>query len=349
VHSSIAIESAITINSGQAVVIYTNKSSTEGVETKIVYGPGVHVLGANEWMHTFFWNIPNQNTQEHFHKSLLRFNKLRTIPDQLYFDIPDVRTADDAVLKIKLMIFFTLMDIEAMLKGTHDSCSELINCITSDIVDFVSKRPFEIFKRDSYMLNQLPTFAAAVKRAETIGYTLTKVVYRGYDSNHTIQDMHNSAIETRTGLLLKAETEKQVQELETFKLQCTAERTEKELELEKKTQEHKQSIAARQHEETLRKARLEQQQRLQNEKEQNQLVFDNQVRLQQQENAAREKKNETETAYLKSLVDMGVDVTAVLIAQNTHVDQSIQLVGSGDSTPQSHIHLTPELKSKTTR
>ena len=37
------------------------------------------------------------------------------MPDQMYHDVPDVRTADDAVLTIHLMIFFELVDVERML------------------------------------------------------------------------------------------------------------------------------------------------------------------------------------------------------------------------------------------
>ena len=46
----------------------------------------------------------------------LVFQKLWLMPDQMYHDVPDVRTADDAVLTIRLMIFFELLDIATMLE-----------------------------------------------------------------------------------------------------------------------------------------------------------------------------------------------------------------------------------------
>jgi len=55
----------------------------------------------------------------------LHFQKLWLLPDQMYHDVPDVRTADDAVLTIRLMMFFELVDIETMLSTTHDPIPDL--------------------------------------------------------------------------------------------------------------------------------------------------------------------------------------------------------------------------------
>ncbi len=55
----------------------------------------------------------------------------------MYFDVENVRTADDALLIIKVMVFFELVDIEKMLDQTHDPIADFINALSADVVDFV--------------------------------------------------------------------------------------------------------------------------------------------------------------------------------------------------------------------
>jgi hypothetical protein len=50
-----------------------------------------------------------------------------------------------------------------------------------------------------------------------LGYEVTKVVYRGYQASAKLQEMHNNAIEARTQLKLKGETESQAQGKENSK------------------------------------------------------------------------------------------------------------------------------------
>ena len=65
-----------------------------------------------EWLPTFSWHASVGG-----HKGVqkvangLVFQKLWLLPDQMYHDVIDVRIADDAVLTIRLMLFFELTDI----------------------------------------------------------------------------------------------------------------------------------------------------------------------------------------------------------------------------------------------
>ncbi len=43
-------------------------------------------------MHTFFWWIPDQKDPSIRKRNLLRFNKLRIIPDQVYFNVEGKQT-----------------------------------------------------------------------------------------------------------------------------------------------------------------------------------------------------------------------------------------------------------------
>ena len=87
----------------------------------------------------------------------LVFQKLWLMPDQMYHDVPDVRTADDAVLTIRLMIFFELLDIATMLETTHDPIGDFVNAATSDVVDFTGRHDFESFKANTDKLNEIET------------------------------------------------------------------------------------------------------------------------------------------------------------------------------------------------
>ena len=69
----------------------------------------------------------------------LVFQKLWLLPDQMYHDVTDVRTMDDAVLTIRLMIFFELLDIATMLETSHDPIGDFVNAATSDVVDFTGR------------------------------------------------------------------------------------------------------------------------------------------------------------------------------------------------------------------
>src|SRR5262249_599113 len=148
----------------------------------------------------------------------LVFQKLWLMPDQMYHDVIDVRTADDALLTIRLMIFFELRDIETMLNATHDPIGDFVNAATSDVVDFLGRLDFEAFKQHPDRLNDLATYKQLAERAQQCGYLITKVVYRGYGATDALQRMHDQAIESRTRLQLEKATQQQAQQLEDYKL-----------------------------------------------------------------------------------------------------------------------------------
>ncbi len=57
----------------------------------------------------------------------LRITKLRILPDQTYIDCPNVRTKDDAVIILRFMVFYQLMDIKTMIDTTNDPISDFVN------------------------------------------------------------------------------------------------------------------------------------------------------------------------------------------------------------------------------
>lgn len=78
---------------------------------------------ANEWVHEFSWYGTDagkviQN----------KFTKLRTIPDQINYST-EVRTHDDVLLTLKLIVFYEMSDIERMLVWLQLACFSAHNSI----------------------------------------------------------------------------------------------------------------------------------------------------------------------------------------------------------------------------
>ena len=143
----------------EAVVVYSSKEGTSTVQRRIEYGPTLFMPRPGEWLHTFAWHSSEGGSQgvRKVPEGLV-FQKLWLMPDQMYHDVPDVRTADDAVLTIRLMIFFELLDIATMLETTHDPIGDFVNAATCDVVDFTGRHDFESFKRNTDKLNELETY-----------------------------------------------------------------------------------------------------------------------------------------------------------------------------------------------
>ncbi len=316
-HRDITKEEALQISAKEAVVAYNE--SSDNVTRQIIHGPATFVPQPGQWLHTFSWHgsvggakVPNA----------LVFQKLWMMPDQMYHDVTQVRTADDAVLTLKLMIFFELVDIERMLAATHDPIGDFVNAATSDVVEFLSRLDFEQFKHNTDKLNDLSTYRQLVSRANQCGYRIDRVVYRGYGAPPALQQMHDQAIESRTRLQLERATEQQAQELADFKLdrklnRSSKERSEREAEftqelaLKEREEEARLALDARRADAARQQARQDQ--------------------LQAAELAASDEARQR--AHLEALSKLGVDLTALLT--QGRADQVIEVRGNG----QNHLHL----------
>lgn len=228
-HQSIGKQECLQIGAKEAVVVYRHEYRPDQLTTRrIIHGPSLFTPEPGEWLHTFSWHA-SRGGSEGVRKvpNGLVFQKLWLMPDQMYHDVTDVRTADDAVLTIRLMIFFELIDIELMLQNTHDPIGDFVNAATADVVDFTGRHDFESFKRNTEKLNELSTYKMLVSRSAQSGYRIHNVVYRGYGAADSLQQMHDQAIEARTKLQLERATEEQAQGLEDFKLESQMARADK--------------------------------------------------------------------------------------------------------------------------
>ena len=324
-HEQITRQDSLQLAAKEAVIVYSRPIDSAAVSRRIVTGPTLFVPAPGEWLHTFTWHGSDGGSQGagKVAKGLI-FQKLWLMPDQMYHDVPDVRTSDDAVLTIKLMMFFELIDIERMLEATHDPIGDFVNAATSDVVDFCGQRTFDEFKRETGKLNEIEAYKQLTARAAQNGYRINKVVYRGYGAPDRLQAMHDQAIEARTKLQLERATEEQAQNLEDFKLnaqmvRAARRRTEQGVEVETEIAlARKRHEAERQQHDAQRTAAREQH-RLDAETEQEQ----------------KRQADDRQRQHLASLKEMGVDLTAFLT--QGRADRVIELRGGKGASP--HIHL----------
>ncbi len=323
-HESIDVQDATPIDAHQALVIYRRETSNQ-VSRRILHGPSLYVPEANEWLHQFRWHGADPNNTRRKVPRALRFTKLRVIPDQMYFDVEDVRTADDALLIVQVMVFFELEDIEQMLEQTHDPIADFINALSADVIDFAAGRTFEEFKEATNNLNELEEYSNLVARAGRIGYRINKVVFRGYVASEKLQTMHDDAIEKRTALKLESETERQAQELADLKLDREAEREEKRRTMQRAQVEHDQSIIQLQHEGDRERLESDHAMELAHQRDQQRAEIDH-----------LHSENEERLRFLREIQGLQVDLTRYLVAQYQHPDRLIQIDGAEGN--QLHLH-----------
>jgi hypothetical protein len=329
VHESVAREDALQLAAKEAVVVYSKAEGSDAIGRRIVYGPGLFVPRPGEWLHTFSWHASKGG-----HKGVekvpngLVFQKLWLMPDQMYHDVTDVRTADDAVLTVRLMIFFELADIERMLDSTHDPIGDFVNAATSDVVAAVGRLDFEAFKRNTAQLNELETYRQLTGRAAQCGYRITKVVYRGYGAAESLQQMHDQAIEARTRLQLERATEQQAQDLENYKLDAQIARAGKRRTEQTAEVEHDLGLARRKQEQELQQREAAQSRNREQRRQEHELQMD-----------VRRRQDAQVREHLAALREMGVDLTAYLT--QARADRVIEVRGG-----RAHVHLDPELAER---
>lgn len=308
-HQNITTKPVIHLDAHEAIVIYNEKDNT--VTHRILKGPAIHIPSPTETLHQFSWHGDNGKGKKI--PRTLKFEKLRIIPDQMYFDVADVRTADEALITAKLMVFFELVNIEKMLQETHDPIADFINALTADVISFAGECNFEAFKTRAHELNKTETYHALLEGAARIGYRINKVVYRGYTASSQLQAMHDHAIETRTKLVLETEIEHQQQTLTDLK----------------QTKEHQRATEHRNEE-------IRAQQHILN---QNQKKHDQDLAI-KKEIQTMDKIHQQEILKLKQqewehLKQLDTDLTAVLVAKEHNPDKTIRL----DTTKNTPIHL----------
>ncbi len=327
VHQEITCEDMLQVAAKEAVVVYSQKDGTSTVQRRVEHGPTLFMPRPGEWLHTFVWHASEGGSQgvRKVPKGLV-FQKLWLMPDQMYHDVTDVRTADDAVLTIRLMIFFELLDIATMLETSHDPDWGFRQCGHFRCRRFHRPPRFRVVQAQHRQAERARDLPPARGPRIQCGYRINKVVYRGYGAPERLQQMHDQAIEARTKLQLERATEQQAQDLESFKLESQMLRAGKRRHEQTAEVAHQLELDQRKQEAELRANETRsnfqrQQQRLESE-----------LRL---EHRIRQDTHQRE--HLAELRRMDVDLTAYLTQYRA--DQVIELRGPQGGT--THLHLDP--------
>eukprot|EP00033_Pygsuia_biforma_P001034 GCRY01001179.1.p1 GENE.GCRY01001179.1~~GCRY01001179.1.p1 ORF type:complete len:480 (+),score=98.15 GCRY01001179.1:218-1441(+) len=333
-HFGMSVGDLTSVNSGEVVVVYTDENGK--VTRSVVRGPASFMLGPNQWLHKFVWHGSDKNNKTRKIPGALKFSQLRSIPDQFYYNVTDVRSKDDALITIKLMVFFELENIEIMLDFTHDPIADFINNVTADIVAYVSQLTYEQFLAKTEGLNELSLYANLLRGAQRIGYKITRVVYRGYFCSDSLQRMHDNSIETRTKLRLEGESEEQKQLIEDMKVNRERERTNVLHALEKERLEHSNMLEQIALEKRLSCEKQEHEEKIKQQQAEHEMLM-----------KQKEEEYAGEVSYLKTLREMNVDLTRYLVATNGSKPTShmrVDLGGGedgltkGSTAPKLHIH-----------
>eukprot|EP00316_Scyphosphaera_apsteinii_P012364 CAMPEP_0119302742 /NCGR_PEP_ID=MMETSP1333-20130426/4291_1 /TAXON_ID=418940 /ORGANISM="Scyphosphaera apsteinii, Strain RCC1455" /LENGTH=436 /DNA_ID=CAMNT_0007305201 /DNA_START=62 /DNA_END=1372 /DNA_ORIENTATION=- len=249
IHTALTLHASISLSAAEVVVVYREvescKLEAKQVRREIVRGPCLYKpTVASEWRHSFSWHGHDPSGGELARKRPhgLKFEKLLISPSSTYFDVENVRTSDDALLTVRLMIFYRLQSIEKMLDSTNDPIADIVNSVSSDVISFCSARSFEIFKESSEQLNMLGVYQQLIDRSSQIGFCISQVVFRGYMAPTRLQKMHDDAIERRTKLVLERESESQEQLLKDERLAKEAERAQKVRAMERSQAEHQAAM-----------------------------------------------------------------------------------------------------------
>jgi hypothetical protein len=71
-------------------------------------------------VHDFSWHGVDDENKTKYIANKAKFRIINCAPDQLYYNVDEVRTSDDALIRIKLMIFYELKDIQLMVRFERD-------------------------------------------------------------------------------------------------------------------------------------------------------------------------------------------------------------------------------------
>ncbi|XP_070539342.1 uncharacterized protein [Ptychodera flava] len=338
-HKYMWVEKGIALDANEALVVY--RQDENGKVTRCIqHGPTVYMLQANEWLHEFSWHGSERLThgdrrERHpddpdrkFRKvpNALQFTKLWIIPDQFYFNVDDVRTKDEALITVKLMIFYELEDIEIMLANTEDPIADFINGLSADVVVFAAQLTYEEFMEQAERLNDLAVYPQLIEMVKKIGYKVSKVVFRGYHASSQLTKMHEMAITTRTKLRIEMETQEQKEELKDMELKSQLERSEMES-LHIEQEQHKLLLIKQEEENALKTSSKEKMEKTR------QLKEDLDARLE-----IKKKEDDQLLEHLEKLHSMDVDITQYLLSRNPQPGKVVRVVAPDNNKAAIHFH-----------
>lgn len=302
-YDRVRVQKAIQLDANIVIVIY-KRLPNSSVQRRIIEGSAVVIPEAEEWLHEFVWHGADPNNKARMVPGQRRFTQLPVVPDHFYYNVREVRTNDDTMITVKVMVFYVVVEVLKMLDTTHDPIADIINALCADVISFVSKLSYAQFVEETSQLSNMETYPQLQQRTERIGFRVDKVVYRGYHASDQMQEMQNNAIESRTRLRLEGEMEDMHQNLTSLKLNKEEARAGLKKQMEASRLQHKQRM---------------EQLKQQHELEQQQLRHTQNLELRSVETAARlerdKEDDERKLDFLTRLSELNVNVTDYLVSQ----------------------------------
>jgi len=256
------------------------------------------------------------------------------MPDQMYFTVKDVRTSDDAQIRIHLMIFYELTNIEKMLDSTNDPIGDFINALSADVMSFGAANTYESMLQRTTTLGDVASYPTVTERMHETGFRLLKVVYRGYSTSAQLQGMHDEAIAKRTRLRLQQDTAAVEQAEQAMQLRCRQERSHQEQEVAEASARHELSLL------TLRAEQTRQQKDADHAQGLKHLVEQAEVAV-----AAEKLRHDEELRRYRELQEMGVDLTKYMCTVgDRQPDQHIRIDAAQPTAV--HMEMAPKIETK---
>jgi hypothetical protein len=325
-HLSITKKTRCRSPAKEAVVVYAKGRDGARSRRRVVEGPAVFVPEPGEWLHTFSWHGSRRAATTATSKvpNALVFQKLWLLPDQMYHDVSDVRTADDAVLTIRLMLFFELVDLERMLASRTTPSATSSTPPPATWWTSRESTTSKSFKRHTEKLNELERVPAArlARAAVRLPHQQGGLPRLRRPRLAAARCTTRPSSRARDSQLERA-TLQQAQELEDFTQERSLVRGER-LRADRAAEtDHEIAQGRRRREADLEAERARQ------------TFLREQQKLDADQDGAITRAREAERrAHLAALRELGVDLTALLT--QSRADQVIELRGGAEGA---HVHL----------
>lgn len=302
-YDRVQMKEAIKLDANHVIIVYKRRADSS-VERRLVEGPAVFVPEALEWLHEFVWHGTDPQDKARLIPAFRKFTELTIVPDHFYYNVREVRTNDDTMITVKVMVFFVITDILQMLDNTSDPIADIINALCADVISFTSKLSYAQFVEDTAKLSHLDTYPQLQQRMQRVGVLVGKVVYRGYHASDKMQAMQNNAIESRTKLRLDGEMEAMRQKLIELRLSSEEARAGLKNRMVQGKQQHQHDLEKMKQEHDLYLSQLQHAQRME---------------LRSLESAAKLERDRDEDehkrAFLAKLASLKVNLTDYLVKQ----------------------------------
>lgn len=104
------------LDDSQLLVVYSRDETTKQVQRRIVRGPCKFMPEPNEWLHEFKWHTQDKLNVGHLISNDQNLFRIITVkPDFFHYYVKEVRTVDDTLITIKLMLIYELVDVVTMV------------------------------------------------------------------------------------------------------------------------------------------------------------------------------------------------------------------------------------------